>query len=249
MLLADEVWAYRFPKAAEMGPRLRAEHAVLPRLQHLPLSVPLPERFAEPRGDRALPLLGYRVLPGEPVDVVRPASPRPLLEQLWAFLDALHASPREAPFTAAAAATTGLPDGGAIRSPHPAAEAVLRFLDARSPPPVPPSLCHNDVGMCHVLMDRERGVLTGVIDWGDMTWADPAVDWVGVIWAFPDALEATKGRTAPDTVARAWLHALRFALLDCLDVWEGGALSPAAQEGMWQRLRQKLARAQRSPVF
>lgn len=43
-----------------------------------------------------------------------------------------------------------------------------------------PVLIHCDLACEHILCDPERGVLTGVIDWGDATIGDPALDFVGL---------------------------------------------------------------------
>lgn len=37
-------------------------------------------------------------------------------------------------------------------------------------------LCHNDLGVEHLLVTPDRGTLTGVIDWADVARPDPAVD-------------------------------------------------------------------------
>jgi aminoglycoside 2''-phosphotransferase len=43
-----------------------------------------------------------------------------------------------------------------------------------------PMLIHDDLACEHILCDLERSVLTGVIDWGDATIGDPAMDLVGL---------------------------------------------------------------------
>jgi len=232
MFRSSDDWAYRFPQRTEMVPRLRAEVAILPHLQGLPLAVPNPERVAEPRGDQLVPFVGYRMLAGEPAE---PADAGRLLPSLMAFLDALHATPREPPFDVAVHWPKEV-----LYAPHPVAEAVLRFLDDPTADE-PAALCHYDLGLEHVLCDG-TGAPTGVIDWGDMTWTDPAVDWVGLLRRFPDAMEARHGDDP--RLGRAWSHALRFALRDCLDKVEAGQ---DAMERWWSELQRLLDRARRSP--
>lgn len=238
----EDAWVYRFPKEAGMVPRLRAEIAILPRLQHLPIPVPLPERVGEPRDDQPLPFVGYRRLDGVSVAEASP-DPIALLDAIDAFLDELHAVPRAAPFTLA----VEWPDEP-LCAPHPVAEAVVEFLEAQRAPPGPAAFCHNDLGMNHVLLDPESGRPTGVLDWGDCTWTDRAVDWVGLVWAMPDVLDAVRARQQPERLARAWWHGLRFGLLDCLDHHENGADERTLAK-MWAKLEQRLDRARRSPVF
>jgi aminoglycoside phosphotransferase (APT) family kinase protein len=48
-------------------------------------------------------------------------------------------------------------------------------------PPEPPVLVHGDLHFRHALVDGGR--LTGIIDWGDVCRADPAVD-LSLVWSF-----------------------------------------------------------------
>ncbi|MEL6346866.1 MAG: phosphotransferase [Myxococcota bacterium] len=242
--LADEEWAYRFPQAPEMADQIRAEIAILPHLQSLPVPVPLPERVGVMEGEHSSPFFGYRLLRGSFLSDVEISRPEPVLAQLWAFLDALHDTPYQPPFDLA----KGYAEDPLRSIPHPTAQAVLGFFEANPLPAVASRLCHNDMGMEHVLMDPERGRLTGIIDWGDMTWTDPAVDWVGMVWSFPDVLEAQQGRSQPDRVARAWLHGLRFGLMHCQEQLDMGR-SEDEMGPIWAVLQRRLERARRSPVF
>jgi aminoglycoside 2''-phosphotransferase len=54
------------------------------------------------------------------------------------------------------------------------------FLDDRAIFTFQPVLIHSDLGCEHIFCDPLRGVLTGVIDWGDATIGDPALDFVGL---------------------------------------------------------------------
>lgn len=59
---------------------------------------------------------------------------------------------------------------------------VGRFLD--SPPPAPAArecLCHNDLGIEHVLVDPDSGGVVAVIDWADAAITDPAID-IALLW-------------------------------------------------------------------
>jgi aminoglycoside phosphotransferase (APT) family kinase protein len=57
------------------------------------------------------------------------------------------------------------------------AAAIDRLLAAPAPadPPIR-SLCHNDLGGEHVMVDPARGAVTGIIDWTDAVRADPIRD-------------------------------------------------------------------------
>jgi aminoglycoside 2''-phosphotransferase len=54
------------------------------------------------------------------------------------------------------------------------------FLDDRAIFTFQPVLIHSDLGYEHIFCDPLRGLLTGVIDWGDATIGDPALDFVGL---------------------------------------------------------------------
>jgi aminoglycoside phosphotransferase (APT) family kinase protein len=60
---------------------------------------------------------------------------------------------------------------------------VERLLEEaeRLPPPEPPVLVHGDLHFRHLLVDS--GHASGVIDWGDVCRADPAIDLL-LLWSF-----------------------------------------------------------------
>lgn len=54
------------------------------------------------------------------------------------------------------------------------------FLDDWASFTFQPVLIHCDLACEHIFCDLERGFLSGVIDWGDVTIGDPALDFVGL---------------------------------------------------------------------
>ena len=54
------------------------------------------------------------------------------------------------------------------------------FLDNKDIFAFQPVLIHCDLACEYILCDPLRGTLTGVIDWGDATIGDPALDFVGL---------------------------------------------------------------------
>jgi aminoglycoside phosphotransferase (APT) family kinase protein len=188
-------WVFRFPRRAVALGGLRREVDVLPRLaSRLPLPIPLPEFLGVPSGSYPWPFWGARLIAGRELaeadlaDTGRAAA----AAQAGEFLRALHHP------DLAAAAGPGLPvdpmkraDPG-VRVPMararlarlerdgvwPADPAVIGFLaDAAAigPPPGPPVLVQGDLHIRHLLVDAS-GRACGVIDWGDVCLADPAVD-------------------------------------------------------------------------
>ncbi len=179
-----------------------------------PLRVPEPV-FSDPRQG----CLAYVKIPGEPLLhlprwqrlEIAPA----VCVTLGEFLAALHAAPAdrmaglvgrdEVPMAEWREEAMG--NYSSVRTSIPAARraAVETFLAASPPDSGPGTLVfsHNDLGIEHVLIDPEAGVVTGVIDWSDAAITDPAYDF-GLIYRDlgPAALTAAlRGYAAGDTGA------------------------------------------------
>jgi aminoglycoside phosphotransferase (APT) family kinase protein len=177
----------RLPRADDPGPDVDVayETRVLTVVaRHSPIAVPRPLV----RLDTALI---YRVLPGVPLIGV----PGRRREQ-WAvdigralghFLAALHAIDAAEIGAAVAVDDDPLQDwldeaaesyeaaGHLVPANHRA--SIERFLGAPVPPgPDEMRFGHQDLGAEHVLVDPDTGDVTGVIDWSDAGFGDPAVD-------------------------------------------------------------------------
>ena len=76
-------------------------------------------------------------------------------------------------------------------------------------------LIHGDIAPRNLLADPATGQLTGIVDWGDAAWADPAMDFAKLpLGALPPALEGYLGQDDWSGVAlRSWLaRAFRYQL-------------------------------------
>lgn len=191
-------WVFRFPKRFAIQSALARERAILPQLQgRLPLRAPELEYVGEPSSLFPYTFVGYRKLEGVPLQLCLARSWSPVLErrlarQLGEFLSALHGvdpaslgielprAPEEA-----LSAPLGEIEG---RLPHLAAvDAGLLAELERHLARLPPArvnchdrvLAHADLELEHLLFDPVRERLVGVIDWGDVCIAAPAVDFVG----------------------------------------------------------------------
>ncbi len=193
-LVAGE-WAFRFPRRRIAVARVERELAVLPALApRLPLAVPVPRFAGEPGEDFPWPFWGARLIPGRELADVRPPDGDrvALAAEAGAFLRALHdpALAREAgaglpldPMERAdpalrAARTTGRLDALAALGVWERDPALEEFLSAAlgwEAPGGDPVLVHGDLHVRHLLLDP-GGRAAGVIDWGDVCLADPAVD-------------------------------------------------------------------------
>jgi len=194
--LVGDSWVFRFPRRAVALPGFRRELAVLPRLSPLvPLRVPVPELVADDDDDDdPWPFAGARLLPGrELADAALPDSARTAAAAaLGRFLRALHDQRTRA------AVAVDLPvdplhrgwprarvddtreqlaqlvaDG--IWAGDPAVVTLLAEAETLDPPLGEPVLVHGDLHIRHLLLDVE-GRAAGVIDWGDVCLADPALD-------------------------------------------------------------------------
>jgi aminoglycoside phosphotransferase (APT) family kinase protein len=82
----------------------------------------------------------------------------------------------------------------------------------RLPSPAQPVLVHGDLHFRHVLV--ERGRASGVIDWGDVCRADPAVD-LPLLWSFVppegrDAFLEVYGEVSETQLLRARVLAIQL---------------------------------------
>jgi aminoglycoside phosphotransferase (APT) family kinase protein len=228
MYRLGERWAVRLPRRSVAAPLIVHEQTWLPRLQaQLPLPVPAPYRIGKPA-------LGYpwrwSVVPwlaGAPADRDQPHASQARV--LAGFLRALHVpAPADAPLNPA----RGVP----LRERAEMVEARIARLTATTdaitprirqiwqdaldaPIDVPPTWLHGDLHPRNVLV--EHGVLTGIVDWGDITSGDRAGDLSSIFMLFAEPAarcEALRsyGDISHATLqrARGWAVLLGVALLD-----------------------------------
>ncbi len=192
--LVDETLVFRFPRRRVAAALIAREAAILPLIApHLPLAVPVPTFVAT--GGVGYPgvFAGYRRLDGVTACAAslsddERAAAAPLLGR---FLRALHA------IDVAPLRARGLEPDEIGRLDHPKRLALSRervatlvaaglgelasrvaWLAAHPAVPVPPDgrrLVHGDLYARHVLIGDQR-LPTGVIDWGDVHYGDPAID-------------------------------------------------------------------------
>lgn len=237
VFLVGDRWAFRFPRRAIALPGIRREIAVLPAIAPaLPLAVPVPELVgADRRPQDPWPFTGARLIPGRELAETDLDQPRAAAAAaLGVFLRVLHGPAlRE---TAAAAADLpvdplhrGRPrarlaqtretwarliaDG--VCGDDPAVTTLLETAGALPEPDTAPVLVHGDLHVRHLLVDA--GAATGVIDWGDLCLAHPAVDLNIAYAAFEaadrTALFAAYGPVDADTELRARALAVRLSVM------------------------------------
>lgn len=191
------------------------------------------------RGDPAtLPFVVYPLLPGAPLDTTLDttpgAAPLPdamadtLAPQLAAFLGALHRFPLS---RAQALGVAGDPSAARWRDEYRALYTMFRertfplldarrrawanalwegFLDDDARFRFDCALIHRDLGCEHILVDPAAHSLTGVIDWGDASMGDPAMDFVGLLTALGPAFVERVLRHYPLPTDSAFWGRMRF---------------------------------------
>jgi aminoglycoside phosphotransferase (APT) family kinase protein len=194
--VVDERYAFRFPRRGVAVPGLEREIVLLPRLAPLlPLPIPRPAFVGRPDGDYEWPFFGCELIDGvEAGDAALDDEARVRVGlELARFLHILHSlEPEEAlPEDPNARADTlrraamareelaELERLGVWRAP-PELEAVLAQAEGL-PPPEAPVVTHGDLHFRHLLVSE--GAASGVIDWGDVCLADPAID-LPLLWSF-----------------------------------------------------------------
>jgi aminoglycoside phosphotransferase (APT) family kinase protein len=229
--LVDERWAFRFPRRTIAIPGVEREIAVLPALApRLPVGIPAPVFAGRPALGYPWPFFGAALLPGvEAGDAALDDGTRIRLAPVLArFLRALHDTeldqdlpidpnwrgdmPHRVEMTVDWLAR--LEREGLWRAP--AAVSDLLAEAEALPATTRSVLCHGDLHFRHVLVD-EHGTLTGVIDWGDLCRADPAID-LSLLWSFfpPEGRAAfldAYGPLADDQLVRARLLAVNLCVV------------------------------------
>ncbi|GAB2805102.1 aminoglycoside phosphotransferase family protein [Lentzea nigeriaca] len=183
--LVDGHWVDRRPRRPEVGPQLVRESVVMPWLApRLPLPVPVPVVVS----DEPL-VVRHELVPGEELASLNAAQGR----QLGEFLLALHATPVAEAEERGVGRMTLPVERFRAEVEVPGGEEFLAKLDGLPAD----TLVHGDLGPDHVL--GRDGVLTGVIDFGDLHIGDAALD---LAWAlnstppeFADAVALAYGVT------------------------------------------------------
>jgi aminoglycoside phosphotransferase (APT) family kinase protein len=222
--LGDDL-TVRLPRRAASAYLVLHEQRWLPELAiDLPLPVPVPMRIGRPGAGYPWPWHVCPWLPGQPIEHQPPDDLTAAAAALGSFLRAIH---RPAPTDAPVNPYRGIPlaqrtdrlvdgldllGGAADRS---RVESLWELLVATPPWAGPPVWLHGDVHPLNLLV--HDGVLSAVIDFGDLTSGDPASD-LAVAWMlFPPSTRRTFLEACgvdPDTWTRGrgWALALGVAM-------------------------------------
>ncbi|MFJ9567331.1 aminoglycoside phosphotransferase family protein [Streptomyces fuscichromogenes] len=221
-----EEFLVRLPRRAVAAELVAHEQRWLPQLaDRLPLPVPAPVRVGRPTAQYPWSWSVVPFFPGRVAARSEPDDPWSAAETLGGFLEALHApAPSAAPVNRA----RGIPLAGRAKGvltglAHAALDeraTALQIWERATAAPAwdgPPVWLHADLHPANVLVDRGR--ISAVIDFGDITSGDPATD-LSVAWMLftaeqRAALRQAYGRADDATWerARGWALALSLVFL------------------------------------
>jgi aminoglycoside phosphotransferase (APT) family kinase protein len=247
MFRLGESFAVRMPRSAAAARLLANEQRWLITLSdRLPLQIPVPIRVGQPAFGfpwrwSVVPWLVGATAEVAPVAVQE--APR-----LAAFLRALHvAAPADAPATSSAAALTSR--AAATLAEHPAPRAHHRRDQRSHPRRVGRSAgsaeqnaadrIHGDLHSRNVL--SLEGTITGVIDWGDMTSGDPAIDLACLWMLLPNEAARTRAQRAYDVADDAlWARARGWAVLFGVTLLDTGLTGHARNAVMGEQILRRI---------
>jgi aminoglycoside phosphotransferase (APT) family kinase protein len=202
VLEVDGDWIVRIPRREEVRGWIRREARLLPELAPV-LPVPVPRfEVVEDRDD--LFFVAYRKLPGKALGDPSVS----LAAQLGRFLAALHGFrpsvelPRhEAPIERFRGEVLALLE----RDERRRAEGMFE----QRPLPSETVLVHADLEPAHIL--HEGPCVTGVIDWSDTSFGDPALDFAWLLHGTSEAfaaalLDAYSRESGADLIERALFY-------------------------------------------
>jgi aminoglycoside phosphotransferase (APT) family kinase protein len=224
--LVDGQWVFRFPRRGAVISGLVNEMSYLPGLAPLlPLPIPRPTHLGEPSGEYGWPFYGAPFIPGrELAEAPLDHHERVVLARgLGEFLRMLHAARidadlpvdpvRRADMTFRVPKTqerlAELERLGLWHTPAVVHETIETALELGPPETV--VLVHGDLHLRHLLVD-EAGRAAAVIDWIDLSYNDPGIDFVLYWSALPpegrDEFRDAYGTATDDQFLRARILSL-----------------------------------------
>lgn len=214
----------------------------------LPLPVPVPLHIGTPAADYPWPWSIVPWFEGQPADLEAPGKDAALT--LAGFLNALHkpAPPdapeneyRAPPLSSRASAVTAR-----IERLKEKTDVITRDLEAlwqealATPTDIAPTWVHGDLHARNVLV--REGQITAVIDWGDMTAADRAVDLASIWMLLDDAKARADAMEAVDSVTQAtWIRAKGRAIFFGVFLLDSGLIDNPRHAEMGRRTLLRLA--------
>jgi aminoglycoside 2''-phosphotransferase len=246
VVVINREFIFRFPKYFHVLERLKTETAILKSIQgYVPLPVPAPMFLNLDQEKVGEAFVGYRLIPGEPLrrelfwmidskEVIRR-----LASQVAAFLRSLHsvvveeALRSELPVHDTYEESADIyarireklfgymrPDAREWATGH-----FEGFLNDVTNFEYEPVLKHGDFGPSNILFDKEKKIVTGVIDFGSSGMGDPAYDFAGLLSGYGEGFIDCCGDVYSEVkvlMRRIRFYQGTFALLEALFGVENG---------------------------
>jgi len=248
MFRLGESFAVRMPRSAAAARLLVNEQRWLITLSdRLPLQIPVPIRVGQPAFGFPWRWSVVPWLVGATAEVCPVAASE--APRLAAFLRALHvAAPADAPRNferLSPLATRAAAIGERMRH----LERVTDIMNDRirrawsaaldAPNGTPATWIHGDLHARNVL--TLEGTITGVIDWGDMTCGDPAIDLACLWLLLPDEAARKKARQAYGEASNAlWARARGWAVLFGITLLDTGLAGNARNATMGEQVLRRI---------
>jgi aminoglycoside phosphotransferase (APT) family kinase protein len=248
MFRLGESFAVRMPRSAAAARLLANEQRWLITLSdRLPLQIPVPIRVGQPAFGFPWRWSVVPWLVGATAEVSPVAAQE--ASRLAAFLRALHvAAPADAPRNferAAALSSRAAAIAERIQNLERATDVITdRVRGAwrealQAPNETPPTWIHGDLHARNVL--TLEGTITGVIDWGDMTSGDPAIDLACLWMLLPNESARRKAQEAYDAVNDAlWMRARGWAVLFGVTLLDTGLTGNARNAAMGEQILRRI---------
>ena len=249
MFRLGERLAVRLPRRAAAAALIVNEQLWLPYLANN-LSLPIPKLYRKGSPAHGYPWQWSIVLwlPGEAADQCEPQPSE--AKRLGSFLRSLHVpAPADAP--------TNPLRGVPLHQRVPAVEARMQRLIAttntvteqvrqvwhealQAPIDMPHTWLHGDLHPRNVLV--ETGVITGIIDWGDITSGDPATDLASIWMLFPEPHAWQDALAAYAQLSEATLHRAKgWAVLFGIALLDSGLIDNPRDAAMGERILRRVA--------
>jgi aminoglycoside phosphotransferase (APT) family kinase protein len=248
MFRLGESFAVRLPRSAAAARLLANEQRWLLTLSdRLPLQIPVPIRVGQPAFGFPWRWSVVPWLVGATAEI----SPVAALEapRLASFLRALHvAAPADAPRNFERTATLSsraAAIGERLRHLERTTDVINDRIRAawsqglEAPNETPPTWIHGDLHARNVL--TLDGTLTGVIDWGDMTSGDPAIDLACLWMLLPSEAARLQAQRAYGVADDAlWARARGWAVLFGVTLLDTGLMGNARNAAMGEQILRQI---------
>ncbi|QBD75512.1 aminoglycoside phosphotransferase family protein [Ktedonosporobacter rubrisoli] len=200
ILVVNDESIFRFPKTPREAAKLVTETAILRSVQHH-VTLPIPDPIYQSKQAASIGhvFMGYRLLPGEPLwpetlPTLKDEEVQHLADQLATFLRQFHAIPVEA-LEVELPAFQGCEEWRELYNrfrsrlfPFMRAEArslvteqFENFLSDERNCHYAPTLVHGDFGRTNILYNAKTKSISGIIDFSEVRWGDPAVDFAAIL--------------------------------------------------------------------